>query len=125
MSAKRGEAERGRDLAHQQIKQKDAERRHHLEARDQVAGAFLEARAFKRADGRQDQPHDAHIAVLVEGAAERRDDLDDIEAASEPGDDRRRRHHQQRIEPRREPCNDDHHPQQCQRHGCPSGTSSH
>ena len=32
MAAERGEAERRRDLAHEQIEQQDAERGHHLEA---------------------------------------------------------------------------------------------
>ena len=80
LPAEREQAERRRDLPDDEIKPDDARHGGGAYARDQGAGAFLQPRAFQRADDGQHQERHADITVFVEGLAEGRNRGDEIEA---------------------------------------------
>src|SRR3546814_8354213 len=81
----RGQAERGRHLAEEEIDEQQPPGCRGLEFADEGASALLEAIALEKADDGKQYPDDADIAVLVERLAEGGDDGDEIEPGGEAG----------------------------------------
>ena len=118
MTAERGHAERGGDLADGEVGEEDPSRGRDADRADELLGALPEPGALEDSDDGKDEPSDRHVAVRRERLADRGDDPDDVHPARDTGDEASRQDHEQRIQSEGEADHDDQHAEQGE-HGVP------
>ncbi len=110
MTAEAGQADRRRQLAHEQIDDQQTSGGGRLDAGDPDLRAFAQAVPFEQPDHRERQQDDEwNVAGLDEAGADRRENFLGRKVRRERGGDCRRGHDQHRIEPQQEADDDDGH----------------
>ena len=113
MAADRGCQPDGRHrLPEQHIYKKQPSHRGPAQPADQDARAFLQPLALQKADDRQHQEHDADVTVLVEGMAEQRERVDEVESRGPSGGEHGGGDDQERVYPDKKSDNYHRYPQQ-------------
>ena len=120
VSAEREQAQRGADLTRREISCEQPTCGQTAQAGDDRPRPGLHPRGFQKADEGQDEEGEADVARVVERLAQRADDGQRFEAATDPRDHRRRGHHDQGVEPRQQPEQHDRNAEQAP-HGVRSG----